>query len=208
MGQMIVQHFRGLKEHYNVVSHGQGIYFATDTKEIILNGEPYSGEGSDAFISLLSQVEGNTEALNVLNGTGEGSVSKSINDAFNEFATNVSNDNVVNTFKELVDYAAQHSAEIVELVGEIDAVKQHNTEQDNRIEALEVLVGSTEGEGSSLIETVNSHTEFIQVLQKDVDAVEANSANNTAEINALKNLVGETSVAEQIENALAWEDVV
>ena len=31
--------FRGLKEKYNLSSHGGGIYFATDTKEIIQNGE-------------------------------------------------------------------------------------------------------------------------------------------------------------------------
>lgn len=58
-------------------------------------------------------------AVDVLNGTGTGSVSKSITDAFNEFAANVSDDGVVNTYKELIDYAATHGAEFTELVGKV-----------------------------------------------------------------------------------------
>lgn len=207
MGQLIVQHYRGLKEHYNKASHGQGIYFATDTKEIILNGESYSGEGSESFSALQAQVQENKDALVVLNGTGEGSVVKTVNDAINEFASKMSDDGTVNTFKELVDYAAEHSAEIVELVGEVTAVKEKNTEQDSRLEALEVLVGGSEGEGSSLVETVSQHAEAIQTLQTDVDAVEETSATHASSISELQNLVGETSVSQQIEDALAWEDV-
>lgn len=207
MGQLIVQHYRGLKEHYNKASHGQGIYFATDTKEIILNGESYSGEGSESYAKLQAQVQENKDALVVLNGTGEGSVVKTVNDAINEFANKISDDGTVNTFKELVDYAAAHSAEIVELVGEVSAVKEKNTEQDSRIEALEVLVGGSEGEGASLVETVSQHAEAIQALQTDVDAVEETSANNASSISDLQNLVGSTSVASQIDEALAWEDV-
>lgn len=207
MGQLIVQHYRGLKEHYNKASHGQGIYFATDTKEIILNGESYSGEGSESFSALQAQVQENTDALVVLNGTGEGSVVKTVNDAINEFASKMSDDGTVNTFKELVDYAAEHSSEIVELVGEVTAVKEKNAEQDGRLDALEVLVGGTEGEGSSLVETVSQHAEAIQTLQTDVDAVEETSATHASSISELQSLVGDTSVSQQIEDALAWEDV-
>jgi len=207
MGQLIVQHYRGLKEHYNKASHGQGIYFATDTKEIILNGESYSGEGSESFSALQTQVQENKDALVVLNGTGEGSVVKTVNEAINEFASKMSDDGTVNTFKELVDYAAEHSAEIVELVGEVTAVKEKNAEQDGRLDALEVLVGGSEGEGSSLVETVSQHAEAIQTLQTDVDAVEETSATHASSISELQSLVGETSVSQQIEDALAWEDV-
>lgn len=207
MGQLIVQHYRGLKEHYNVASHGQGIYFATDTKEIILNGESYSGEGSESFSALQTQVQENTDALVVLNGNGEGSVAKTVDDAINAFATKISDDGTVNTFKELVDYAASHSAEIVELVGEVNAVKEKNVDQDSRIEALEVLVGGSQEGGPTLVETVEQHAEAIQTLQTDVDAVEETSATNASDISELQNLVGTTSVASQIDEALAWEDV-
>ena len=65
----------------------------------------------------------NATAIVTLNGEGEGSIKKSIDDAFNDFATKVSDDNVVNTYKELIDYAASHSAEFTELVGVVDSIK-------------------------------------------------------------------------------------
>ena len=55
--------------------------------------------------------------INTLNGDGEGSINKKITDAFNDFATKLSDDNVVNTYKELIDYAANHGSEFTELVG-------------------------------------------------------------------------------------------
>lgn len=207
MGLLIVQHYRGLKEHYNKVSHGQGIYFATDTKEIILNGESYSGEGSESFSALQAQVQENTDALVVLSGTGEGSVIKTVSDAINEFAAKISDDGTVNTFKELVDYASTHGAEFGDLLVEVDAVKEKNAEQDGRIEAIELVLGPSEEGGITLVEQVAEHKEAIQALQTDVDAVEDSTAANSTSISQLQSLVGATSVATQIEEALAWEDV-
>lgn len=207
MGLLIVQHYRGLKEHYNKASHGQGIYFATDTKEIILNGESYSGEGSESFSALQTQVQENTDALVVLNGTGEGSVIKLVSDAINEFATKISDDGTVNTFKELVDYASTHGSEFGELLVEVNAVKEKNAEQDERIGAIELILGSSEEGAPTLVETVEQHAAAIQTLQTDVDAVEETSASNASSISDLQNLVGSTSVASQIDEALAWEDV-
>ena len=208
MGLLIVQHYRGLKEHYNKVSHGQGIYFATDTKEIILNGESYSGEGSESFAALQTQVQENTEALVVLNGTGEGSVFKLVNDAINEFATKISDDGTVNTFKELVEYASTHGSEFGELLVEVNAIKEKDAQQDERIEAIELVLGSSEEGGPTLAEQVAEHKEAIQALQTDVDAVEDSTAANSTSISQLQNLVGSTPVATQIDEALAWEDVM
>ena len=64
----------------------------------------------------------NKAAIEVLNGEAAGSIKKAIDDAFNDFATKVSDDNVVNTYKELVDYAAAHGAEVATLVGQITAL--------------------------------------------------------------------------------------
>lgn len=203
----MVEHFRGPKALYNIASHGQGIYFTTDTNEIILNGVSYSGEGSEAFKALKTQVETNTGSLEVLTGNGEGSVLKMVDNAINEFATKISDDNTVNTFKELVDYAASHTSEALQIVGEINAVKEKNEQQDARIEALEVLVGGSEEGGQTLVETVSQHTQAITVLQEDVDAVEESASANASNISDLQNLVGGTSVASQIDEALAWEDV-
>lgn len=35
--------YRGLKSKYNMAKHSQGLYFATDTKEILMNGSVYTG---------------------------------------------------------------------------------------------------------------------------------------------------------------------
>lgn len=72
--------------------------------------------------------------VDVLNGTGTGSVKKAIDDAFNDFATKVSDDNVVNSYKELIDWAATHGGEATQMANAI-----------TNIEALLVGIG---GEGN------------------------------------------------------------
>ncbi len=85
-------------------------------------------ESNDKAVSTnTSNIEANKLAIEILNGEGDGSVKKSIDNAidnaFNEFAANVTNDDVVNTYKELIDYAATHGPEFATLVGEVDTIK-------------------------------------------------------------------------------------
>lgn len=77
---------------------------ANKVKEEILGT---SGEG-DSISKLREDVDEVTEAVEMLNGndTVAGSVDKKIKDAINKFATDVSNDNTINTLKELIDYVA------------------------------------------------------------------------------------------------------
>lgn len=70
-----------------------------------------------------ADIKKNADAIGVLNGSGVGSVDKKITDAFNDFATKVSDDGVVNSYKELIDWAATHGAEAATMVGEITALK-------------------------------------------------------------------------------------
>ena len=76
----------------------------------------------------------NKAAIAVLNGSGAGSVKKQVDDAINKFATDVSNDETVNTFKELVDYCATHGSEAAEMAGNIEKNK-------NAIAKLETFIG-------------------------------------------------------------------
>lgn len=66
-------------------------------------------------------IKNNKDAIDVLNGgdTIEGSVAKSVKDAINDFATKVSEDGTVNTFKELVDYVAAHGSEYTDAIADI-----------------------------------------------------------------------------------------
>ena len=83
---------------------------------------------------LRGKVTANESAISTLNGTGAGSVKKTAEDAataaVNAFATDVSDDGVVNSFKELVDWAASHGSEAAEMASGI----QTNA---NDIDALE-----------------------------------------------------------------------
>lgn len=70
-------------------------------------------------------IKNNKDAIDVLNGgdTIEGSVAKNIKDAINTFATQISEDGKVNTFKELVDYVAAHGNEYTAAIADIAANK-------------------------------------------------------------------------------------
>lgn len=61
--------------------------------------------------------------IDVLNGSGTGSVSKAITDAFNDFATKVSDDGVVNSYKELIDWAAEHGGEAAQMTAAITNIE-------------------------------------------------------------------------------------
>lgn len=73
---MEVRYFRGPRSLYSVKAHGNGIYFATDTKEIIQNGISFLGELPADLAAAVARIEANESAIEVLNGAGEGSVSK------------------------------------------------------------------------------------------------------------------------------------
>lgn len=81
--------------------------------------------GTDAAAAVKTledgQVKKNADAISVLNGTSavDGSVDKKVADAINEFSTKISDDSTVNTFKELIDYAAVHQGEYSTLSGDV-----------------------------------------------------------------------------------------
>ena len=61
--------------------------------------------------------------VSTLKGTGTGSVKKTVDEAINTFATKVSNDNTINTLKELVDWVAEHgqdAGEMVTAIGDLE----------------------------------------------------------------------------------------
>ena len=157
---------------------------------------------------LAGKVASNTAAINTLNGTGDGSVKKAIDDEFNAFAAKVSDDGVVNTYKELVDYAATHSAEFTELVGVVST-------NEAALNALKELVG-TIPEGASaqtvidfVLEKVNAvdfTSQIATAKQEAISAAESDATTkaNTAEQNAkdyADGLAGNYATAAQGERA-------
>ena len=80
--------------------------------------------------------------VDTLKGSGAGSVDQKVTDALNEFATKVSDDKVVNTYKELVDQAAKHGGEAATMAGNI-------TKNTQAIEAIKTLIGTLPEEAAS-----------------------------------------------------------
>jgi hypothetical protein len=108
----------------------------------------------DDISKVSEKTTANASAIEILNGEGNGSVKQSIDNAFNEFAANVTNDDVINTYKELIDYAAAHGPEFTELVGKVDTIDTHVGEIETDISSYKTAVSDQFNEFSG---TINDH---------------------------------------------------
>lgn len=128
-------------------------------------------------------------AITTLNGEGLGSIKKKIDDTFNDFATKISDDNVVNTYKELIDYCATHSAEAAEMAGDIAA-------NEMAISTLETYIGKLpEGiDATTIIEYINAKISTeIASIRSVLDSYKLSNdavvSKNTSAISILKEKV-------------------
>ena len=112
--------------------------------------------------------------LDTLTGTGEGSISKMIDAAINKFATDVTDDDVVNSYKELIDWVATHGPEATQMASGI-------SENKTAIANLKTLVG-TLPEGATSTTIVAYITEAINALSIGdyAKTTEVTAAINTA----------------------------
>ena len=112
--------------------------------------------------------------LDTLTGTGEGSISKMIDAAINKFATDVTDDDVVNSYKELIDWVAAHGPEATQMASGI-------SENKTAIANLKTLVG-TLPEGATSTTVVAYITEAINALSIGdyAKTTEVTAAINTA----------------------------
>ena len=123
----------GLIEEHGPDAQIQSDWNQTDTTEVdFIKNKPTLGALSEkdevAKTDLASALK--TEIESKLDGDA---VDQKINDAFNDFAAELSDDKTVNTYKELIDYAATHGAEFTALVGEVDANTKAITEKVDKI---------------------------------------------------------------------------
>ena len=79
--------------------------------------------GTDDTAGLRKEIKANKDAITVLNGNEAGSVKKIVDDAINKFATDVSDDKVVNSYKELIDWVATHGSEATKMADAIIALQ-------------------------------------------------------------------------------------
>ena len=98
---------------------------------------------------------------------------KLVNDAIDEFASKTSDDKVVNTFAELLQYAAEHSSEYADIYGEVQGMKTSKADQ-TALDALNAIVGkaSVEGgeSGSGLVKRIEDLEDIDHDAYKAADA--------------------------------------
>lgn len=128
----------------------------TDATQKLVDAKAYTDELANG------QVKANKEAIEKLNGSGEGSVDKKISDAINTFATEVTENGTIDKFAELVDYVGKHGGEAAEMASAIDALedKVGTTSVDAQIKAAIAAENlgqyATDGELSALSGTVSA----------------------------------------------------
>lgn len=152
----------------------------------------------DLAEALKTQIDTATSDITTLKGTGEGSVKKAVDDALNEFATNVTNDDVVNTYKELVDWAASHGGEAAQMAGAITALQN------------KLVLGTTGDDGAeyptvkAYVEAVISGLNLTTELDKKVDKQDGYGLSKNDFTDAFKTkLEGiETATDEEVEAML------
>lgn len=125
---------------------------AVDATIVIADG----ADGGKTIGVQVSAEEGNliqTKAdglfVAVDNQVVEQAATEAANTAINEFATNISDDGTVNTFKELVDYVAQHGPEAADMAADITALQEQVAAIDLSKYVLERIEGTN---GTALIQ--------------------------------------------------------
>ena len=162
--------------------------------------------------ALKNRVTNTETAINTLNGssTVPGSVDKKVADAINDFATKVSDDGTVNTFKELIDYAASHKSEYSTLSGEV----QKNTNAIKTLNgtgagSVSKAVADAKADVQSKIDTHTSNT-TVHITADErtawngkttMAAVEAKGYQTAAQVQAIK--VNNATAADKLNTARA-----
>lgn len=135
------------------------------------------GDGDDSGDSLAKKVQANADAIEVLNGseTKEGSVAKTVKDAINEFATTATDNGTIDTFKELVEYVADHGGDAAEMASAITALeglvgeKSVPTQIDEKIDALDKADTAINGE---YVASVSQTDGIITVTRKALPSLD------------------------------------
>lgn len=134
-----------------------------------------SADGEEPLLDRVKALEGNVDTLNGDANT-DGSVLKIVKDEINSFATNVSYDGVVNSYKELIDYVANHGSEAATMAADITAL-QSAVEKKVDAETGKSLVSDTliakleaieEGAQVNKIEAVKVGDTLLEIVEKTV----------------------------------------
>jgi hypothetical protein len=90
---------------------------------------------------IIGLINDNTDAIATLcsDATVEGSVDKKITDSINDFATKVTDNGTIDTFKELVDYVGTHGGEAAEMASAIETLETKMGEKSVQVQIDEAI---------------------------------------------------------------------
>lgn len=116
-----------------------------------------------------TSIQANTAAITKLNGadTVDGSVKKTVKDAINTFAQQVTANETIDTFAEALQYIQEHGADYAELTGQVQNNTTNIGEVQKSVTALTPRVTAAET-------TIQTHTASISSLQGQVDTLTKN----------------------------------
>lgn len=120
-------------------------------------------------LRLAGLIQAAEEKISILNGSTEGSVDKKIADAIDAFATQVTEDNTINTVKELFEYVAEHGSEFSAALGRISA-------NETNISGLQGKVAALEGDNTTNKQNIAANTEAINGLNTKVGSSADNAS--------------------------------
>lgn len=215
----MIDFFRGLKSKYNVVNHGSGVYFTTDTYEIIHQGKSYSGISGQVVKDItldtkslcITYYDGTTQTLDLPDTTEQ-----LINSLTDEINRSVTKDeelaNSISTLTQNLD--SQVQGPLAELTTQVSTINQNLSAKLERsdVEALISPIQTTVSSNQSNISTaqnnigelqtaVSLHTQDIADLTTNLNTTKSDVSNNTADISNLK------STTQEINNTIAEHDL-
>lgn len=103
-----------------------------------------------------------------MDGTGEGSVDAKIAAKINEFATNITDDNVVNSYQELISYVATHEGEAVNMAADIAELQGLVGDEPVGEQISNAIAGLGANGEENVIEVVNLGDTELEVVNQAV----------------------------------------
>lgn len=114
---------------------------------------------------LLTRVETLEEKMD---GDGEGSVNAKIASQINKFATDISNDGVVNSYKELIDYVAAHGKEAVDMAADIADLQSKVGDTSVASQIATAMSKVEVGAQVNKIESISAGGTLLEIVNKGV----------------------------------------
>lgn len=135
---------------------------------------------NDVQVNGESVVENGVANITIDTGLTKDDVQDLIDSSFNKFVSDVTDNKTVDTFKELVEYAAEHESEIGDLVKEVD----------KKIESISVNgVDATVTNGKAVVSIEADDIELGSAITSDGEAAKEDESNVVHKANAKLNTV-------------------